>query len=138
MAREGILTQVAGFEIASIPIGAVAAGAVIGGVGDAVSGVVGGFAPQMPSWAVKGLLAWASIQWMPRLIGTQAAQLGGLFLTYDAVQELFNIRASVSNIVGGVVGRVVKASPARFAGAGGSKAKDLTGAGYYEQALGGS
>ena len=133
--KEGILSQVADFKVAGLQIGAVGAGAVIGGVGDALAGLVSGFAPMAPSWAVKGGLAWAVLQWFPRIVGTAPAQLGALFLTYDAVQELFNIRASVRNIVRGITGKVVSASPPRFTGAAGPGV--VGSSSYYGRALGG-
>ena len=138
MAKEGILSQVAAFEIAGLPVGAVAAGAVVGGAGDALAGTIGALAPQVPSWALKGGLAWAVIKYLPKLAGNQAAQLGGLFLAYDAVQELFNIRASASNIVGGLTGKIVHRSPPRFVGAGGDGKEVAASAGFYNEALGGS
>ncbi len=138
MAKEGILSQVAAFEIAGLPVGAVAAGAVVGGAGDALAGTVSALAPQVPSWALKGGLAWAVIKYLPNMVGNQAAQLGGLFLAYDSVQELFNIRASVSNIVGGVTGKIVRRSPPRFLGAKGDGKEVAASAGFYNEALGGS
>lgn len=123
----GQLADVAKWQIASIPIGAVAVGAAVGGIGDAAAGLVRGFAPQAPSWAVKGALAWATINWGSKWLGKEAAQMGALFLTYDAVQELFNIRQSVANIVGGLTGKVVSFSPPAFTGAGGGRSTDTLG-----------
>jgi len=117
MAKEGVLSGIAGWRFGVFPIGAVATGAAVGGLGDAVSGLVQGFIPAVPSWVVKFGMAFMAFQWLPGLVGTQAAQMGGLFLTYDGVQELFNIRGSVSNIVGGITGKVVKQSPPTFQGA---------------------
>ncbi len=133
MAKVGVLTQVADFEVVGLPLGAVGAGAVIGGVGDALAGVVTGFAPQAPSWVVKGGLAYVVLQFFPNLVGDKAAKIGALFLTYDAVQELFNIRASVRNIVGGITGKVVSASPPRFTGS-----NPVGSSSYYSRALGGA
>lgn len=128
MAKEGMLSGLTEFRIMGLPLGAVAGGAAIGGVGDALAGLVTGFVPAFPSWAVKALSAFAVIQWGPRIVGKELAQLGGLFLTYDAVQELFNIRGSVANIVGGVTGKVIKQSPPAFTGA---KAATTIATGYY-------
>ena len=129
MAKEGVLSGLTDFKIAGLPLGTVAGGAVAGGVGDALAGVVTGFAPQFPSWAVKFLAAWGIMQWGPRIMGKDIAQIGGLFLTYDGVQELVNIRGSVSNVIGGMTGRLVKQSPPILTGA---RAAGLpAAAGYY-------
>ncbi|KKN50491.1 hypothetical protein LCGC14_0632160 [marine sediment metagenome] len=115
-----------------LPIGAVAGGAAIGGVGDVLSGVITGFVPQLPSWAVKAAAALGIMQYGGRFVGKEIAQLGGLFLTYDAVQELFNIRLSVANIVGGLTGRVIAHSPPAFTGAGpGSESNNGNVSDYY-------
>lgn len=112
-----ILTGISDWRIFGLPVGAVAGGAIVGGVGDALSGAVVGLVPQAPSWAVKAATAWAVVQWGPKIIGKEVAQVGALFLTYDAVQELFNIRGSIANIIAGVTGKVVKHSPPAFTGA---------------------
>ena len=103
---KGFVAQLTEAQIFGLPVGAVVGGAAIGGVGDALSGVIRGFAPQFPTWAVKGVAALAIINWGPRLVGKDIAQLGGLFLTYDAIQELFNIRGSISGIVGKFTGQL--------------------------------
>lgn len=133
-AKTGVLASITQFEVMGIPIGAVAAGAGIGGVGDAVSGILTGFVPQAPTWAVKGAMAFAVGRYGSKILGQHAAQVGTLFLAYDAIQELFNIRASVANIIGGLTGKVVRNSPPRFTGAGtGAKS---TGGSYYKKAMG--
>ena len=122
MAKEGVLSGLTDFKIAGLPLGTVAGGAVAGGVGDALAGVVSGFAPQFPSWAIKFAAAWGLMQWGGKLLGKDIAQIGGLFLTYDGVQELVNIRGSVSNVIGGMTGKLVKQSPPVLTGAKGSPA----------------
>jgi len=129
----GILQGVAKWEVFGLPFGAVATGAIIGGVGDVLAGVTTGFAPQAPSWAVKGALAFAVGKYAGRLVGTGAASIGALFLTYDAVQEIFNIRASTRNILGGITGNVVKQSPPRFMGA---NPGGVGSGSYYGKAMG--
>jgi len=135
MAKEGILSQVSKFEVMGLPLGAVASGAIVGGAGDAIAGVVTGFAPQAPTWSIKGGLAFLVAKYGKNLIGAGAAQVGALFLTYDAVQELFNIRASMANIISGITGKVVKQSPPRFTGSGGAAA--VGSSSYYSKAMGG-
>jgi len=132
--KAGILEQVSEFQIADLPIGAVAAGAAVGGAGDAIAGVVSGFVPQAPTWAVKGGLAFLTARYGKGILGKGASQVGALFLSYDAVQELFNIRASVSNIITGITGKIVRRSPPRFTGAAGDRVQGVTG--YYGAAMG--
>jgi hypothetical protein len=131
-----LLSNLSTYKIADIPIGAVAVGAAVGGVGDAVTGVVTGFVPSAPSWAVKGGLAFVTAKWGDKLLGKSGSQVGTLFLAYDAVQELFNLRASVSNIIGGLTGKIVKHSPPQFTGP--VKAKTAGSMNYYSRMTGGA
>lgn len=128
-AKAGILSNLADWKVPvlELPVGAVAGGAVVGGVGDALAGLVTGFVPGFPSWAVKGVVAAAIIRYGPNVVGDAVAALGGLFLTYDAVQELVNIRGSTRNIVGGITGKIVTKSPPVLTGAG----VDQLSTGYY-------
>ena len=90
--KEGILTGVAETAIASVPVGAAITGALTAGVAD---GIIAMIPVKAPGVAVRGIAAWAMIQWGPRIFGTKAAQTGGLFLAYDAMQELFDFRGMV-------------------------------------------
>lgn len=142
MAQEGILNGLTNIKVFDLPVGAVAGGAVVAGVGDVLTGIVQGATQnKIPSWAVKGLTAFAVVKWGHKLVGKEAAQIGGLFLTYDAVQEAFNVRSSVSNIVGGLTGRIVRNSPPQFTGPAGAVSKVAAGApsttaDYYRMAEG--
>lgn len=131
---EGILSKVATYKIAELPVGAVAVGAVVGGVGDALAGVITGFVPSAPTWALKGGLAFVAAKYGEKFLGSSGAQVGALFLAYDAVQELFNIRASISNIIGGLTGKIVKHSPPQFTGA--VKTNQVGSGAYYNKAFG--
>lgn len=104
MAKEGVLTKVGETRIAGIPVGAAAVGAVTAGLVDGIIGVVEGAVGvgKIPSWAVKGIGAFAAIRWGDRLVGTLAAQTAGLFLAYDAVQELVDLRGMVSGLFAGI------------------------------------
>ena len=90
--REGILGGVVETEVAGVPIGSAIAGALVAGVAD---GIIAMVPVKAPGVAVRGIAAWAMIQWGPRIFGTKAAQTGGLFLAYDAMQELFDFRGMV-------------------------------------------
>ena len=90
--KEGILAGVAETEIAGVPVGAAITGALTAGVAD---GLISMVPVKAPGVAVRGIAAWAMIQWGPRIFGTKAAQTGGLFLAYDAMQELFDFRGMV-------------------------------------------
>jgi len=130
MTKEGVLAGLSEFKIAGLPIGAVAGGAVVGGVADAMAGLATGFVPQFPSWALKIALAWLVVSQGPRVLPKDMTQVAGLFLTYDAVQEAFNIRRSVANIISGVTGKIVAHSPPAFTGpAGGGRGQ--AGNDYY-------
>ena len=127
---KGFVAQLTDAQVFGLPIGAVVGGAAIGGVGDAVAGMISGFAPQVPSWALKGLAAMAIVNFAPRFIGKDIAQIGGLFLTYDAVQELFDIRGNVSGIVGQLTGRVSGAVATQAPANNGVAARTGIGGGY--------
>ena len=90
--KEGILAGVAETAIAGVPVGAAITGALTAGVAD---GLITMIPVKAPGVAVRGIAAWAMIQWGPRIFGTKAAQTGGLFLAYDAMQELFDFRGMV-------------------------------------------
>ena len=117
-AEQGILGGLASFKVLDIPIGAAATGALTAGLFDGVVGVIQGFVPGMPSWALKGLGSWAALQWGPRIVGSTPAQVAGLLLAYDAVQEFFNLRQSVKNVLGGILGGITKQSAPVATGAG--------------------
>ena len=101
--KVGILTGIAEFKLAGIPVGAAATGAAVAGLADGlVSAVLPRIAPQIPPWVVKAGMSWASIQWGPRWLGAVPAQTAGLFLAYDAITDLVNIRGRVGGLVTGV------------------------------------
>ena len=100
------LNSVADFKVFDLPIGAVGVGAVIGGVGDAVTGTVKASVPAIPGWAVKAGLAFATYKYAGKLVGKDAANIGALFLTYDAVQELVNIRGTVQAFTAGILAKL--------------------------------
>lgn len=134
--KSAMLSNLAEFKLFGLPIGAVAGGAVVGGVGDAVTGLITGAVPQAPTWAIKAGLAFATVKWGPKIVGNAVAQTGGLFLTYDALQELFNLRSSISNVIGGLMGKVVHNSPPVLTGVG-SAGPVAPSKSYYSAALGG-
>lgn len=103
---KGFVAQLTDAQVFGLPVGAVVGGAAIGGVGDALSGTLQGLIPQAPSWVVKAVMAMAVVNWAPRWIGKDIANIGGLFLTYDAVQELFDVRGNISGVIGQLTGRV--------------------------------
>ncbi len=101
-----VLNKVANYEIVGIPAGAVVMGAVVGGVGDVATGVIQSFVPSIPTFAIKGLLAIGVGKYGKKLIGETGASVGALFLAYDAVQSLVDIRGKTAGFVGGIVGKV--------------------------------
>jgi hypothetical protein len=102
--REGIMAGVAEVEIAGIPVGQAVAGGLVAGIFDGLVSLipqfkVGGAVPQL---IVRSLAAWTAIKWGPRVFGTKAAQTAGLFLAYDAMQQLFDFRGMFSRLISGV------------------------------------
>ena len=90
MAREeGVLGGIAETDIAGIPVGAALTGALCAGVAD---GLIAMIPMKLPSAVVRGAASWGMIEYGPRVVGTTAAQTAGLFLAYDALQEIFNFR----------------------------------------------
>ena len=97
--REGILAGVAETRIANIPFGAAAAGALIAGLADGLIAMMpASTIKKAPQLVVRAGAAWATIKWGPKLFGTAPAQAAGLFLAYDAVQELFDFRGLTSGL----------------------------------------
>ena len=100
MAKEGVLGGLAHAEVFGIPVGAAATGALLAGAWDGVAGLVGGMIPQASQWPwlIPAIGSVVTVRFMPRLVGTHAANVGGLLLAYDAIQGLFNIRSMVSGL----------------------------------------
>ena len=114
---KGMLEGLSEIRPFGLPIGAVGGGLVIQGAADALGAVVNGFSNnKIPSWAVKGVMAFALVKWGHKVVGNDMAQVGALLVTADAVQDLVNIRGSVNNIVNGLTGRVVHNSPPTLTG----------------------
>ncbi|MEN8615209.1 hypothetical protein ABFB09_08040 [Dehalogenimonas sp. THU2] len=100
------MKAISDFKVFDLPVGAVGVGAVVGGVGDAVAGAAQGVIPQAPAWAVKLGLAYATYKFGPSVIGRDAANLGAMFLTYDGVQEVVNIRGNVRTFTSGILSKL--------------------------------
>jgi len=112
----GMLSGVSKIKVLDLDLGAAVVGGAVAGFGDALTGVIYGLAPQLQQAKYagalsKGLMAFAVKKWGGKLVGEEAAGFGSLFLTYDAIQEFVDIRGSVSNIVGGLLGKVTHNSP---------------------------
>lgn len=103
---EKTLNNLATWKIADLPAGAVITGAAVGGVGDAATGLVRGFLPSAPSWAVKAGMAFLVAKYGKGILGTTGANVGALFLTYDAVQEMVDVRGKVNGIVSGLLSKI--------------------------------
>lgn len=93
--RAGVLEGFTEMEVAGIPVGAAITGGVVAGFTD---GVISLIPIKAPAILVRGLAAWALVRWGSRFIGTKAAQVGALFITYDAVQSLFDFRGMISGL----------------------------------------
>ena len=130
--REGILGGVAETEIAGVPIGSAISGALVAGVAD---GIIAMIPVRAPGVAVRGIAAWAMIKWGPRIFGAKAAQTGGLFLAYDAMQELFDFRGLVSGFFKKArTAKTVGEEEIELIGTGGEKEEiELIGAGEEEE-----
>ena len=130
------LGDVARWEPMGLPVGSVALGLAMAGVGDVTCNFISGFVPvgqykvgglNVGTAGLKGLGAFLIAKYGGNLLGKEAAVVGCLFLTADAVAELFNIRLSVNNVLGGLVGQVKIASPAALLGPGGGTSKVISG-----------
>lgn len=100
MAKEGVLSGLSRTEVLGIPVGAAATGALIAGAWDGVAGLAGGILPQTAQWPwlVPAIGAVVTARFMPKLVGTTAANVGALLLAYDAIQQMVNIRGMVSGL----------------------------------------
>lgn len=103
---EGALSKVANFKIANMPLGAVLIGGAVAGVGAGISEVISAFVPGIPTGIMKGLAAWGTIQFGGKLIGREAAELGGMFLLFDAITDFIDIKGIVRNFVAGAAGKL--------------------------------
>ena len=120
MAQEGIIPKtISEARIAGIPVGAAATGALTAGLVDGVTGLIEGVAgTTIPKWAMSGIGAFAVVKWGSKWLGNTAAQTAGLLLTYDAIQELVDLRGMVKGLFGGITPtgiRVVTNSGGRVA-----------------------
>lgn len=100
MAKEGLLGGLASTNVFGIPIGAAATGALIAGAWDGVAGLAGGILPQTAQWPwlVPAIGAVVTARFLPRFVGTPAANVGALLLAYDAMQKMVDIRGMVSGL----------------------------------------
>tara|TARA_Y100000034_G_scaffold132443_1_gene195440 strand:+ start:760 stop:1326 length:567 start_codon:yes stop_codon:yes gene_type:complete len=89
-------------------------GAAVAGVGDAVAGALSAFIPPMGNggginWS--GFVSKVGTAWLvntkqaKRFLGPGAVSFGTMFLLYDAVQEVFQVRPTVKNLLGDVLGK---------------------------------
>lgn len=87
--RVGVLEPIAETEVFGLPVGAAVTGGLIAGLADGLLALIPIKAPEI---AVRGFGAFAMARWGPRWFGKTAANTAALFLTYDAIQSLFDIR----------------------------------------------
>jgi hypothetical protein len=99
--REGVLQGIAETQIAGIPVGAAVTGALVAGLAD---GVISLIPTKLPNVVSRGIAALACVKWGPRVFGTTAAQTAGLFLAYDAMQEVFDFRGLTRGLFKKVTG----------------------------------
>jgi hypothetical protein len=95
-----MLAGLAKTEIFGVPIGAAATGALIAGAWDGVAGLAGGILPQTAQWPwlIPAIGSVVTARFLPRFVGSSAANVGALLLAYDAMQQMVNIRGMVSGL----------------------------------------
>lgn len=93
--RAGVLEGFVEMEVVGIPVGAAIVGGVVAGFTDGILSLI---PIKAPGILARGLAAWALVRWGSRWIGEKAAKTGALFITYDAVQELFDFRGMVRGL----------------------------------------
>ncbi|MBU1173356.1 MAG: hypothetical protein KKD44_27630, partial [Proteobacteria bacterium] len=107
-AKSGMLSGLTDFKVANINIGMPVAGLVIAGINDALSGILGGlvggiggrYAAMIPG--IIGLYLLNTKQ-VKRWLGSGAVDAGNIVIIADlATDNLFNIRAKMASLVGGV------------------------------------
>ena len=113
----GTLGKVAETRVAGIPVGAAAIGAACAGLTDAVLGLLEGVIPTtMAENTRKGIgnsvASFAWIRWGGGLVGRTTAEVTGLLMAYDAVQNFVDIRGKVKGLLSGIkLGAAMKVSP---------------------------
>jgi hypothetical protein len=143
-AAAGILDKLPSIEIMGLPLADAAKGGLAAGVADALSGVVEAFV-SLPPWAGPAVGAYlVNSKMVKGFLGSRAANTAALLLTFDAVQGFFNFRATTRNIVGGIVGPIVRRSPPQALGPAGAavtgkvaRTGDIFVSDFRKQALGG-
>ena len=105
MPLEGIAKKISEITILDMPIG----DAALGGasallVSELTDAFVVGRIPTVPVVAIKAAEAFVMSKYGHKLIGTQGARMGALFLTWEAIRALVPIDTWISNLISSVAG----------------------------------
>jgi len=107
--RAGILDKIPNWKIIGLPVGEVVKGGIAAAVGDTAGTLLirflpGGLSASPYAPAILKLGAAALLQWKPvkGVLGSDAAAVGTLLLTYEGVMSLFNLRAKAYGMLTGL------------------------------------
>lgn len=105
MPLEGVAKRISEITILDMPIGDAALGGatslIIAELTDALVIVR---LPTVPVVAIKGAEAFLMSKYGHKLIGTQGARMGALFLTWEAIRALVPIDTWISNLISSIAG----------------------------------
>ena len=105
MPLEGIAKKISDITILDMPIGdAALGGATSLIVAELTDAFVVGRLPTVPVVAIKAAEAFVMSKYGHKLIGTQGARMGALFLTWEAIRALVPIDTWISNLISSVAG----------------------------------
>lgn len=119
----GVLDKIPDWHPMGIPVGAAAQGAIIAGVGDALSGLIARFVPITSGqygYAIVKALEIIGLNWKPvkGFLGSKSVDNGSVIIAYEGLLSLYNIRAKVYGTLAGVVGKIPGGGSAVAAAAG--------------------
>lgn len=126
-----IADKIPSFKVFGLHVGDAAKGAVAAAVGDTIGTMAIRFLPagilgsQYSGALIKGAMA-AALQerHVKGFIGSDAAAVGSLILTYEALISIFNLRGKTYSLLAGLTGKMpgLTATTTAAGGAGGTAA----------------
>lgn len=98
----GILNKLPDIKVMGLPVGDALKGAVVAGVGDAISGLrdVVDKDHKIPGWAIPAGVALAlNLKPVKGFLGERAVQMGQFLLIYEALQGAVDVRGKVRDML---------------------------------------
>jgi len=146
-ALAGVVQPAMRFNVQKVPVGKAAILAVAMGIGDVgkalVAQATSQFAPQLGTWSqlLAGFgFAWvlANVKGVKNIVGADVAELAGLAVMADTINDQFRLRENTTNILGNLFGqKIVSKSPPVALPAGNRVTTPMAATSVYSRAFGG-